>query len=142
LILVSAIGVGPQAGVMALALHTTGSLGRLFAESFENIPMEPVQAMAATGAPATAIAGFAFVPLALPPMAVHTLFRLEWNVRAATIVGVIGAGGIGQALFNAQQLFFYRQMTAYIGITWLLVAAVDTLSGRLRARMKLAEMPV
>ena len=70
---------------------------------------------------------------------VHTLFRLEWNVRAATIVGVIGAGGIGQALFNAQQLFFYRQMTAYILITWLIVAAVDYASGRFRTDLGLME---
>ena len=140
LILVSAIGVGPQAGLTALALHTTGALGRLYAESFENIPLAPVYAVAATGAPRIAIAGFAFIPLALPPMAVHTLFRLEWNVRAATIVGVIGAGGIGQALFNAQQLFFYRQMTAYIAITWVLVGLVDYGSGFVRRRMKVMEV--
>jgi len=140
LILVSAIGVGPQAGIVALALHATGSLGRLYAESFENIRPEPVYALAATGAPALAVAGFGYVPLALAPVAVHTLFRLEWNVRAATILGVIGAGGIGEALFNAQQLFFYKQMVAYIGITWLLVLSVDYLSGLLRRRMKLMEV--
>ncbi len=94
LILVSAIGIGPQAGIAALALHATGALGRLYAESFENVPAEPVHSLAATGAPPIAIAGFAFLPLALAPIAVHTLFRLEWNIRAATILGVIGAGGI------------------------------------------------
>jgi len=140
LVLVTAIGVGPQAGVFALALHATGALGRLYAESFENIPAEPVRAIAATGAGPVAVAAFAVVPLALAPLAVHTLFRLEWNVRAATIVGVIGAGGIGGALFNAQQLFFYRQMMAYIAITWLLVLTVDSGSGFLRRRMKLMEV--
>jgi phosphonate transport system permease protein len=133
LIFVSAAGVGPQAGVIALALHSTGSLGRLFAESFENIPTAPVNAVAATGAPGMAIAGFVFVPLALPPMAIHTLFRLEWNVRAAAIVGLIGAGGIGQALFNAMQLFFYKQMAAYIVITGALVWLVDA-AGQLARR--------
>jgi phosphonate transport system permease protein len=73
------------------------------------------------------------------PLAVHTLFRLEWNVRAATIVGVIGAGGIGQALYNAQQLFFYRQMAAYIAITWVIVAGVDFASSRFRSDMGLME---
>jgi phosphonate transport system permease protein len=102
--------------------------------------MEPVHAIAATGAPPIAVAGFAFVPLAMAPIAVHTLFRLEWNIRAATILGVIGAGGIGEALFNAQQLFFYKQMMAYIAITWLLVATVDFSSGLLRRRMKLMEI--
>lgn len=139
LLLVSVIGTGPEAGIIALALHGTGSLGRLYAESFENIRTEPVHAIATTGARPLAIAGFAYVPLALAPMAVHTLFRLEWNVRAATIVGVIGAGGIGQALFNAQQLFFYRQMTAYILITWLIVAAVDYASDRFRTDLGLME---
>lgn len=139
LVLVGVIGVGPEAGIIALALHGTGSLGRLYAESFENIRAEPVQAMAATGARPLAIAGFAYVPLALAPLAVHSLFRLEWNVRAATIVGVIGAGGIGQALYNAQQLFFYRQMMAYIAITWLIVAAVDFFSSRFRSDMGLME---
>ena len=139
LVLVSVIGTGPEAGIIALALHGTGSLGRLYAESFENIRTEPVHSLAATGARPLAIAGFAYLPLAVAPLAVHTLFRLEWNVRAATIVGVIGAGGIGQALYNAQQLFFYRQMAAYIAITWLIVAAVDYASGRFRQDMGLME---
>ncbi len=139
LVLVSVIGTGPEAGIIALALHGTGSLGRLYAESFENIRREPVESIAATGARPLAIAGFAHVPLAIAPLAVHTLFRLEWNVRAATIVGVIGAGGIGEALYNAQQLFFYRQMAAYIAITWVIVAAVDYFSSRFRADMGLME---
>lgn len=139
LLLVSLIGTGPQAGVIALGLHATGALGRLYAESFENIPTAPVHAISATGARPLSVAAFAYVPLALAPLAVHTLFRLEWNVRAATIVGVIGAGGIGQALFNAQQLFFYRQMTAYILLTWMLVALVDYASGRFRTRWGLME---
>lgn len=139
LLLVSLIGTGPEAGILALGLHATGSLGRLYAESFENIPTEPVHAVAATGARPLSVAGFAYVPLALAPVAVHTLFRLEWNMRAATIVGVIGAGGIGQALFNAQQLFFYRQMSAYILLTWLLVALVDYCSSRFRTRFGLME---
>jgi phosphonate transport system permease protein len=139
LVLVSIIGTGPEAGVIALALHGTGSLGRLYAESFENIRIAPANSIAATGARPLAIAGFAYLPLAIAPLAVHTLFRLEWNVRAATIVGVIGAGGIGQALYNAQQLFFYRQMAAYIAITWVIVAAVDYASSRLRSDMGLME---
>jgi phosphonate transport system permease protein len=139
LVLVSVIGTGPEAGIIALALHGTGSLGRLYSESFENIRTEPMHSIAATGARPLAIAGFAFLPLAIAPLSVHTLFRLEWNVRAATIVGVIGAGGIGQALYNAQQLFFYRQMAAYIAITWLIVAAVDYGSSRFRQDMGLME---
>lgn len=140
LTLVSAIGIGPRAGIVALALHTSGSLGRLYAESFENIELAPVAAMAATGAPPLAIAGFGFVPLALPPLAIHAIFRFEWNIRAATVLGIIGAGGLGQALYNAQQLFHYREMMAYLVIIAAMVGTVDFLSGRLRRRLKLSEI--
>ena len=138
--LVTASVLGPPAGIMALALHCTGSLGRLFAESFENVAQEPVRAISATGAPRVAIAGFAHLPMASPTLAVHILFRLEWNVRAATVVGIIGAGGVGEALFHSMQLFFYREMMAYILITGLLVAAVDLISTRLRHALGLGEV--
>jgi phosphonate transport system permease protein len=125
LVLVAAAGVGPFAGTLALAVHSAGCLGRLFAESLENVRPAPVLAIASTGASAVAIAGYATLPLALGPLGVHTLFRLEWNVRQATVVGMIGAGGIGQALYESQQLFFYSQMIAYLLLTWILVIAVD-----------------
>jgi phosphonate transport system permease protein len=70
---------------------------------------------------------------------VHTLFRLEWNMRAATIVGMIGAGGIGGALFNAQQLFFYQQMTAYVLITWAMIMLTEAINVRLRKRLRVSE---
>ena len=75
-------------------------------------------------------------------MAAHTLFRLEWNMRAATIVGVIGAGGIGEALYNAQQLQFYPRMLAYLCIIALMVLSVDQLSAALRRRWKLLQVAV
>ncbi len=140
LIIITASILGPPAGIAALTLHCIGSLGRLFAESFENIAPEPVRAVQATGASRLSTAIFAFVPMALPTLAVHTLFRLEWNVRAATVVGIIGAGGVGEALFHAMQLFFYRQMMAYILVTGLLVASVDFLSSRLRKALQLGEV--
>jgi phosphonate transport system permease protein len=68
-------------------------------------------------------------------MAIHTLFRMEWNLRAATVLGMIGAGGIGQALYNAQQLFFYDQMMAYVLITWAIVMLSDALSDWTRHRL-------
>ncbi|MBV8299859.1 MAG: ABC transporter permease subunit [Candidatus Eremiobacteraeota bacterium] len=129
------VGIGPLAGALALGIHSAGVLGKLYAESFENVPRAPVDALAATGARALPIVAFGFVPLALGPLVVHTLFRLEWNVRAATVVGLIGAGGIGQALFQAQQLFFYKEMLAYVLVTWALVALADWLGERLRLRL-------
>jgi phosphonate transport system permease protein len=85
------------------------------------------------------VGAYATAPLALGPLAAHALFRLEWNLRMATVLGLIGAGGIGQALYNAQQLFFYRQMVGYILITWALVAGVDAASSAVRRRYRLSQ---
>jgi phosphonate transport system permease protein len=139
LILVTTAVVGPAAGALAIGLHSAGVFGKLYSESIENVESEPVLALASTGGPRLAIAGFGLVPLAFPPMLVHTLFRFEWNLRAATIVGMIGAGGIGQALFNSQQLMFYDQTLAYVIITWCMVMLVDLANGRLRLKLKAAE---
>ena len=139
LILIMLAGVGPAAGAFALGIHSTGSLARLFSESLENAPAAPQTALASTGASRLAVSAYATIPLALGPLAAHALFRLEWNLRMATVMGLIGAGGIGQALYDAQQLFFYKQMMAYIAITWLLVAMVDQASDFLRRRYRLAQ---
>jgi phosphonate transport system permease protein len=132
LVLVVCVGIGPLAGALALGFHSAGVLGKLYAESFENAPRAPLEALAATGARVLPQVAFGYLPLALGPLAVHTLFRLEWNVRAAALVGMIGAGGIGQALYEAQQLFFYHEMLAYVLVTWGLVALSDILGERLR----------
>lgn len=140
LILVGIAGLGPRIGILALGLHSAGSLGKLYAESLENVATEPVMAMASTGGSTLSIAGFAVLPLAFAPMTVHTLFRFEWNMRAATIVGMIGAGAIGGALFNAQQLFFYRQMMAYVLITWAMIMITDAANVRLRKYWRVSEV--
>jgi phosphonate transport system permease protein len=135
LVLATLVGVGPIAGVIALGLHSAGVLGKLYAEACENVRRAPVQALEATGARLLAVACYAILPLASGPVAIHTLFRLEWNLRAASVVGMIGAGGIGQALYNAQQLFFYDQMMAYVLITWAIVMLADMLSDWMRRRL-------
>jgi phosphonate transport system permease protein len=139
LLLVTAAIQGPPAGLLAIGLHSTGVFGKLYAESIENVQPEPVLALAATGAPRIPMAGFGLLPLAFPPMAILTLFRLEWNMRAATIMGIIGAGGIGEALFNAQQQFFYHKMVAYVMITWALVMLMDLVNAGIRRRWKITE---
>ncbi|MGC2741792.1 MAG: ABC transporter permease subunit, partial [Candidatus Angelobacter sp.] len=139
LILIGIAGLGPRVGILALGLHSAGSLGKLYSESLENVAAEPVIAMASTGGSALSIAGFAVLPLAFAPMTVHTLFRVEWNMRAATVVGMIGAGAIGGALFNAQQLFFYRQMMAYVLITWAMIMITDAANVRLRKYLRVSE---
>jgi phosphonate transport system permease protein len=135
LVLVTIIGIGPNSGVVALGLHSAGVLGKLYAECCENVRRAPVQALEATGASRLSVACYAILPLASGPMAIQTLFRLEWNLRAATVVGMIGAGGIGQALYDAQQLFFYKQMMAYVVITWAIVMLSDAVSDWMRGRL-------
>jgi phosphonate transport system permease protein len=137
LLLVTTTVMGPMAGMLAIGLHTAGVFGRLYSESIENVRPEPVTALAAVGAPRLALAGFGLFPLAFPPMVIHTLFRFEWNMRAATIMGIIGAGGIGQELFNAQQLFFYNKVVAYVIITWGLVMLTDFANAELRQRWQI-----
>jgi phosphonate transport system permease protein len=138
LLFVTFAGIGPWAGVMALGLHSSGVLGKLFAESLENVPPDPIRALRATGASRVAVAAFGNVPLAAGPIVVHGLFRFEWNIRAATVLGIIGAGGIGQALYNAQQMFFYPQMLAYVLITCAMVGIFDIVGTQLRKRYRVS----
>jgi len=137
MVLVTIAGIGPVAGALALGLHSVGSFGRLFADALDNAPKQPQQSLRITGASTVAVAAFATVPLAAPILATHLLFRFEWNLRMATVLGLIGAGGIGQALYQAQQLFFYDQALAYVLVTAVLILAVDALGGRLRAQLRL-----
>src|ERR1041385_306603 len=98
LLLIAYAGVGPAAGAAALGLHSAGCLGKLFAETFENVRTAPVAAIKATGAGPSAVFAYAMAPLAFGAIVAHSLFRFDWNLRMATVVGLIGAGGIGQAL--------------------------------------------
>ncbi len=139
LLLVCAAIMGPRAGVLALGLHGIGVFGRLFSEAMENVQPEPVWALSATGAGQAVVASYAVFPLAFPSMLIQMLFRFEWYLRAASVVGVMGAGGLGQALYNAQQLFFYDQMLAYLLITLAMVMIVDLAAARLRTRWRVAE---
>jgi phosphonate transport system permease protein len=131
------VGIGPPAGIFALTLHTAGVLGKLLAESLELGERAPAVALAATGSSPTVAALIGLLPPAMPAMAAHVLYRFEWNVRASTILGMIGAGGLGQAIFNAQQLLFYRQLAAYVIVAVLLVIAIDVGVRGLRERWHL-----
>jgi phosphonate transport system permease protein len=134
LVLIAVVGVGPVAGAWALGIHSAGCLARLFGDCLENAPLAQQRALASTGASRLSVFAYGAAPLAAGPMAAHALFRFEWNLRMATVLGVIGAGGVGQALYEAQQLFFYRQMLAYIVLTWLIIATVDRAGELVRRR--------
>jgi phosphonate transport system permease protein len=127
LLLISA-GLGPMAGTMALALHTTGVLGRLFAEAVENAPPGPGQALRTQGVGSLRVFLYATLPQVLPQLLSYTLYRWENNIRAAAVLGVVGAGGLGQLLAFHMGLFHMGKTATILGAMLLLVAMVDALS--------------
>ena len=127
LLLISA-GLGPFAGTLALALHTTGVLGRLFAEAIENAPPGPGFALRAQGNGPLRVFLYATLPQVLPQLLSYTLYRWENNIRAAAVLGVVGAGGLGQLLAFHMGLFHMGKTCTILGAMLGLVALVDALS--------------
>jgi phosphonate transport system permease protein len=134
LLLISA-GLGPFAGTLALALHTAGVLGRLYAEALENAPTGPALALKAQGVGSGRIFLYATLPTILPQVMSYTLYRWENNIRAAAVLGVVGAGGLGQLLAFHLSLFqMHKTATVLLGMIGM-VACVDALSQQLRKRL-------
>jgi len=127
LLLISA-GLGPLAGTLALAMHTTGVLGRLFAEAIENAPPTPGFALRTQGVPEGRVFLYAALPQILPQLLSYTLYRWENNIRAAAVLGVVGGGGLGQMLAFHMGLFQMRETSSVLIAMLLLVALVDILS--------------
>jgi phosphonate transport system permease protein len=135
LIFVIAFGLGPLPGVMALALHTLGALGKQFAEVVENIDMKPVEGVQAAGGTWTEMVRFAVVPQVLSNFVSYALLRFEVNVRGASVMGFVGAGGIGQDLIEAIRKFYYTDVSAILLLIIVTVMATDMLTARLRHRL-------
>ena len=131
-VMVLAAGLGPFAGALALALHTAGVLGRLFAEALENAPPQAEAALLEAGSgPASAFA-YGVLPLVTPQWLAYALYRWEMNIRMASVLGFVGAGGLGQMLYYHLSLFQQAQASTTLLATLGLVLAVDALSGRWR----------
>ncbi|MBC8749778.1 MULTISPECIES: phosphonate ABC transporter, permease protein PhnE [Paraburkholderia] len=135
LIFVAAVGLGPFSGVMALAVGGIGSLGKLLSEAVEAIDMGQVEAVKSTGANPLPIIMKAFVPQILPAFVSFVLYRFEANVRAATILGVVGAGGIGYFLQESMQVFDNRSVSTILIIIVLTVVVIDNVSAVIRHRI-------
>ncbi len=131
-ILLVAAGLGPFAGMLALAFHTTGVLGRLFADSLENANLHAENTLRTNGTPALAAFVYSTLPLLLPQMMSYTLYRWENNIRAAAVLGVVGAGGLGGMLKFHLSLFQMPQAATVIIAMLLMVVLVDAASFGLR----------
>jgi len=132
LIFILAVGLGPFAGVLALGFHTGGVLGKLFSEAMENVDPRPIEALQTTGALTVSVLAYGIIPLALPQLLSYTLYRWEVNIRAAAIIGVVGAGGLGRDIYVAISLFHYRQLATLLLTTLIVVTLVDYLSAWIR----------
>jgi phosphonate transport system permease protein len=128
------VGLGPFAGVLALWVHTTGSLGKLFAEAVEASDPRPVEGIRATGATALEEILYGVLPQVMPLWISYALYRLEANIRSASVVGMVGAGGIGVVLYELIRGFQYAQACAVLILIVLLVSVTDWASSALRRR--------
>ena len=138
LILVWVLGVGPLAGILAIALHSVGSLGKLFAEVVENADMRPWEGVRAAGGNWAQAVRYAILPQVAPNFLSYVLLRFEVNVRGATVIGFVGAGGIGQELYTVIARNYYEEIGAIILLIVLCVTAIDLVGERLRHRVAAA----
>jgi len=135
LVFVVALGLGPFPGTLALAVHSAGVLGKLYSETLEAVPARPVQALTATGASDFQAFLFGRLPQAMNGFASLTLYQWECNIRSATILGFVGAGGIGQEILISMNLFDYPKVATLVGATIVVVLLVDRFSAAIRRRL-------
>ncbi len=136
LIFVAAVGLGPFAGVIAMAIHGAGMLGKFFAEAIEEIDQGPLDALSAAGVGTVQKIVFGVLPQVLPTWTGVILYRFETNIRVSTILGMVGAGGIGFELISSMKLFQYENTAACVLVILILVLGADLISSKLRAMIR------
>ena len=132
MLFIAAVGLGPFAGVLALSLHTLGTLSKLFSEAVEAIDPQPVEGIRATGAMPIEEITYGIIPQVIPLWISYSLYRFEANVRSASVIGMVGAGGIGMLLWDAIRSFDYAKTTAIILVIVVVVSVLDFASSRVR----------
>jgi phosphonate transport system permease protein len=135
LILVAAVGLGPFAGVLGIAIHAAGSIAKLWAEAIETVEPGPLEAATMSGAGRLKVFLYALLPDVMPQLSSILLYLWEFNVRASTVLGIVGAGGIGQELKNSVDLLLFDRVFAILLIILVMVTAIDALSAWLRRRL-------
>ena len=132
---VRAVGLGPFPGVLAIGVAYGGMLGKVYSEILEHVNPRPLEALHAGGATRLGVIVYALVPQALPSLVSYTLYRWECAIRASAILGFVGAGGLGQQVELSMRMFQFDELLTLLGMLFLLVAAVDFVSGRIRRRL-------
>jgi phosphonate transport system permease protein len=135
LVFVTAVGLGAFSGMMAIAVHSAGMLGKFYAEAIENVSKGEIEAIKSTGANMFQVLEYAVLPQVLPEIVTVILFRWEANIRSATVLGMVGAGGIGFDLITAIRLFQYQEALAIVLLTLGTVALIDQINNRIRAKI-------
>jgi phosphonate transport system permease protein len=135
LIFVAAVGLGPFAGVLAIALHATGMLAKFCAEEIEGVDRGPIEAMQATGCGRMQVILYGIVPQVIPAFVSYSIYRFDVSIRAATILGLVGAGGLGFSLIKTMKLFKYHETATCILVIFLIVFVSDWVCARIRARI-------
>ena len=136
IIFVAAVGFGALPGVLALGLHSAGMMGKFFAEQIEHLDIHPIEAAQATGASSLQVIRYAILPQLYSQGADLCIYRWEYNFRASTVMGMVGAGGIGAELIGSLRLMRYDEVSAILIIILVMVTAIDLSGSSLRNRLK------
>ena len=132
---VRAVGLGPFSGVLAIGVAYGGMLGKVYSEIFEGVNERPIEALQSTGANKLQVFFYGWLPQVLPNFVSYTLYRWECAVRASAVLGLVGAGGLGQQIEISMRMFNFHEILTLLGILFLIVAGVDYLSARVRASL-------